>query len=202
MQFHTIKTPFEFLVIDNFYTQEELEQIWVEINALTPNLLAPQKIKSAKEKNTGRFLRNGLGIYVDEVFSDRNKSVILSLNRKVFSEVVIEKLKSFNPFYKLFAYSTNDYTLLNYYEDGNFYDPHVDSALFTTVTMLYHEPKKFLGGNLIFSEHDIGIECINNRLILFPSVVEHNVTNVSMENKYRGMGRYSITQFIHYNSLK
>ena len=46
----------------------------------------------------------------------------------------------------------------------------------------------FEGGNLIFDNNII--ECVANRIVLFPSILMHEV------DKIKGTGRFSITHFI------
>ena len=69
------------------------------------------------------------------------------------------------------------------------------------MTWLYQEPKKFVGGDLFLGPDgnfdDIKIDCVNNRTLIFPSMIPHTVDMIKMEEQYlnKKQGRYVITQF-------
>ena len=74
------------------------------------------------------------------------------------------------------ASNTNQhYTQLVYYENNDEYKSHRDCAQFTVLNWFYRKPKKFSGGNLYFEDFDLEIECLNNRTLIFPSVINHAV---------------------------
>ena len=60
----------------------------------------------------------------------------------------------------------------------------------------FKEPKKFTGGNLILKDFDLEIEVKNNMVIYMPSIYVHEVTPIVMDEKDRGYGRYSMSQFL------
>lgn len=85
--------------------------------------------------------------------------------------------------------------LVSYYEDGDGYPQHYDMAKLTLLLWLHRGDKKhFSGGDLILEDGQ-KIEFKNNRVILFPSVLEHSVTEVKMNNAEKEFGRYVITGF-------
>jgi hypothetical protein len=64
---------------------------------------------------------------------------------------------------------------------------------------LYKEPKKFTGGDFIFSDYpDLKFEAKNNCAILFPSRYMHQVNpvKISAEDQENGYGRYSFNLFL------
>ena len=76
------------------------------------------------------------------------------------------------------------------YADGQYYNPHCDQSLFTTLVWLYEEPKPFTGGDLIFWEYDkYTIPCNNNTGIIFYGSTIHEVPPI------KGEGRYTLTCF-------
>ena len=85
---------------------------------------------------------------------------------------------------------------MNYYEDKDEYKKHTDQGIITCVSFFYQEPKKFQGGDLVIG--NTSIECKNNRLVLFPSILYHEVEKVNLKESYMGrnLGRFSITHFI------
>lgn len=189
--------PFDFLVIDNLYDQKELELIWKEIELFYPNLLLPENTGSARDPS-GKLLKKNLGVFLDNVYHERFFSNILKINRKIFHTDIVRSMQSLNPFYRLFPQTNNDSTLLNYYSDEGYYEPHSDHSLFTAVTVLYREPIGFSGGDFVFSEYEHLIEKKNNRVIIFPGVVKHSVTPVHVFKNTDFAGRFSLSQFINF----
>ena len=53
-----------------------------------------------------------------------------------------------------------------------------------------------------FNDHQERIELQNNRMLIIPSFIDHEVIEVKMDNKYCGnhLGRFCITQFIHFDT--
>ena len=85
----------------------------------------------------------------------------------------------------------------NYYDDAQEYKPHHDDPQFTILIWFYKEPKKFTGGDFIFTQPNVNVKCKHNRMVLFPSYYLHQVTPVLMDKEYRnkGLGRFTITHF-------
>lgn len=202
MKIQIFKEPFEFIVIDDFYTDEELAGIWQELDFLTPKLKDPSQTGSATDSD-GNLLKRNKGIFLDSSYNDRTISNILSVNRKIFSKEIVKVFdENYGPLFKLYKNSNFDSTLVNYYEKSDYYEPHEDLSIFTALTMLYKEPKNFTGGDLIFPGYDVTIECRSNRLVIFPSMTAHAVNSVNLTKSLDGnFGRYSIAQFISYNFL-
>ena len=88
-------------------------------------------------------------------------------------------------------------TMISYYDNSQEYKPHFDTVQFTSIIWFYKEPKKFVGGDFIFTQPNQTIECKHNRMIFFPSYYMHSVTPVSIapENRDKGLGRFAITNF-------
>ena len=61
----------------------------------------------------------------------------------------------------------------------------------------YRKPKRFDGGDLIFTDLNETVKCKHNRMILFPSYYYHKVNKVTMEEQYRNksLGRFCLTHF-------
>jgi Rps23 Pro-64 3,4-dihydroxylase Tpa1-like proline 4-hydroxylase len=92
--------------------------------------------------------------------------------------------------------------LLNYYEDGDFYDWHDDSTVFTVLNWFCQEPQAFTGGEFGLRNQagqEKIIEFKNNRVLIIPSCTTHKVYPISLPNNprdYSGLGRYSLTVFV------
>lgn len=192
------KEPPPLVIVEEFYDKEELELIWRELNFLTSKdkLLDPSETKSAiREDKT--FKKNNRAIFLDVAYNDRRISDILKVNRKIFNEDFMEKLIDINPIFRSLKYSNHDNTLISYYENRGKYEPHADEAILTILTYFFKEPKQFSGGNLLLNDYNLEIEIKNNMVVIFPSALLHEVTEVKMENSnFDGAGRYCMSQFI------
>ena len=111
----------------------------------------------------------------------------------------MNELININPLFRALPVTNYDTTLVNYYENANYYKPHADETLFSAISFHYKEPKKFSGGDFILNDFNLKIEIKNNMLIIFPGAYHHGVTEVIMNKKdlNQGFGRYSMVQFIN-----
>ena len=203
MKIQNLDYGFPMILIDDFYNYWEIGQIWSELKELTEAdvFLDPHQSWSAVEH--GKFLKNNKCIHLDEYYAKkRQKSDILHINRKIFQENLLER--SENWFFKNFI-KTCDYdsTLLSYYEGDNYYRAHSDAAMVTGLYWFYKEPKEFRGGEFLFPDYKIDIEVANNRLLLFPSFIKHQVMEVFLDPKFtdQNMGRWCMTQFLDSKSM-
>lgn len=76
------------------------------------------------------------------------------------------------------------------YSKGDYYAEHTDSCKVSAVLTLARNPDKVRGGDHVF-EGNTTIPFTHNRLILFPSIVLHEVTEILSDEE-----RYSITIFL------
>ena len=202
LKFHNDPVPY--ITADNWFTQEDLVKVWEEIDTLSkPNLMHPPGLTGSATTPTGEVIKKNHGIFLDGHYGkERDKSFILSHFVRRWSDRSIKEDIANHHWFMGFIKKFNFYhTLLSYYEDGDNYLPHTDEALMTMVIHLYKEPKKFEGGD--FCLDDKVIPLVNNRLILFPSIVNHSVTPVKFleDNKpMSGNGRYTISHFLDYYS--
>jgi Rps23 Pro-64 3,4-dihydroxylase Tpa1-like proline 4-hydroxylase len=186
------------VAISNFYTSEELELIWRELDFLThkDKLLGPEKTYSAKSDG-GIPMKNNSSLFLEQVYNMRTISDILRINKKIFHKPFIDLLVKKDPLFAYLSSSNCNNTLINYYEDTDYYKEHSDAASLTALTFFFREPKRFSGGDLLIKQFDIKVEIENNLLIIMPSSYLHEVTPVKMDGKEcNGFGRYSMTQFI------
>jgi hypothetical protein len=187
-------------VIDDFYDQKSYNKIWQELvflNNEDEKLLPPEKTWSATKKENGQvtYLKRNKSIGLDSIYKDRAISSILTKNRKIFNKEITDTLEKHNIFFRYINDSVVDLTLVNYYENENYYLAHKDQAVVTIVTFFYKEPRSFYGGDMIF-EDKLKIECLNNRSIFCPSILFHAVETVKMKQNAieENLGRFSITQ--------
>ena len=196
---HQIKNPFPFLQIENLYDENELKLIWQELDFLNcPNKLQPPEKTGTALNEENIPIKKNKGLFLDEIYSKREISNILTLNRKLFNSEIKDAFSELSFGYQSIKCTNSDSTLISYYENADYYRPHRDIALYTAVTWFFKEPKAFIGGDFYFSDYNMKIEMQNNMMILFPSFVEHSVDEIILKNKsLSGYGRYAMTQFIY-----
>ena len=203
MDFKYFAEPVPHIIVDDFYTEKELKEIWQELDFLTYSrkLMTPEATGAAYAMDAGGnkiYKKNNLGLFIDGLYANRDLSNILFHTRKIFDKDFLEKCQQQNFLFKYLMQANADFTLLSYYEDGAMYESHHDKAVITVLSWLYKEPKSFEGGDLTFTDHNYTIPIKNNRVFIFPSVAEHSVAPVKMYEgvpKMAGFGRYVITNF-------
>lgn len=200
MKINYFDVGFPYIVIENTFNNEELKLIWEELNFLChpSKLYPPEKTDSAFvfEENEVNYLKKNKGIFLDDLYQNRDTSNILTVNRKMFDNIS-EIFSSHNSwFFKNFNCDA-DYTLISYYENEDYYKEHIDASIITILTWFYQEPKKFTGGNLIFPEFNHKININNNYTLIFPGMIKHAVESVNMREEDIGKkyGRFCMSQF-------
>lgn len=203
MDFKYFAEPLPHIIVDDFYNETELREIWQELDFLTYSrkLMTPESTGAAYALDANGekiYKKNNLGLFIDGLYANRDLSNILFHTRKIFDKAFLEKCQEQNFIFKYLMQANADFTLMSYYEDGATYESHHDKAVITVLTWLYKEPKGFTGGELTFSDHDYPIELKNNRVLIFPGVANHEVAAVRMNPGVKpmsGFGRYVITNF-------
>lgn len=199
---HKLKDPFPHLIVENLYTEEELKLIWEELNFLTkPHKLRHPNEYGAATGSNGTHKTTAKALLLDEIYPIRETSNILTVIKKLFDCGYFKIFSQIAPHCKTALYQNKDITKLRYYQDGEEYLPHTDPAFdFMAFTYFYKEPKKFEGGELIFTEYGYEFYCPNNSVIIFPGYVEHAVNKIKLNEatSYTGNGRYCITQFTNH----
>jgi Rps23 Pro-64 3,4-dihydroxylase Tpa1-like proline 4-hydroxylase len=197
MDVRYLPEPFPHVIVDDMYNSEELNFIWKELDFIqtSNNFLDPYTSGGAMLE--GKVLKNNYGIYLDHRYKDRDSSLILKISRKLWHEDIVRETQkhwALTPHFE----ANLDYSLLSYYKNSNYYKPHIDAACLTAITWFYKKPKMFDGGDLAFN---IGtgydVECKDNRMILFPSSIPHQVYDISLDDvNYPEHGRWAMSQFI------
>ena len=122
MKINNYNEPFPYIVIDDYYERNELEYIWEELDFLSH----PNKLKRATKRsggasdNDGKLLKRNFHRYLDGVYTERELSNILTVNRKLFEDDC--KLFRQHPhwFFQNVVFDA-DYTQVGYYEDNDEY---------------------------------------------------------------------------------
>lgn len=189
---------FPFIVADNWYSPEEEELIWKELDFYyKPENLEHASLHSAKYNN--KNLSNSWRIYPTSIFNTKylNVSTIMSTLKKYYNTSFLNFIEESMPQGIQFKNATNLDTMISYYDNNQEYKPHFDTTQFTSIIWFYKQPKKFNGGDFLFNQFNETVKCVHNRMIFFPSYYLHSVTPVSIENQFqnKGFGRFAITNF-------
>ena len=77
----------DFLVIDDFYTDEEQMHIWKELDFLTydTKLMPPEETGTAHDLDTGKALKKNSALFLDTLYARRefsNRAVIECLCKR------------------------------------------------------------------------------------------------------------------------
>ena len=195
------------VVVDDWYTPEELNLIWKQLNFFTQkNMMGRAEVSGsvARKPETNEAKGRNARIWLDNYFTQEGSMFNIisnSLTSKLthdFNNLVSSCSEQFTNFV-----TTNTNTnFVSYYENNDEYDYHFDTSMFSMLIWLYKTPKKFKGGEFSFKKENRKIELKNNRMILFPSYLEHKVTKLNMKNSGDNNGRYTITHFFNYDPFK
>ena len=181
-----------YVIIDEFFTEEELVEVTNEIHDLKRFSLSPSNESICSAKEGDKTLKTGSGLFLDRLYvNDRNASAILKANRKLFDPDLLEKLEHFDSFFSFLVHSNQDNTLLNYYADKKEYLPHRDLSIVSAITFL--QLGDFTGGDFCFPDQNETVQSLHNRMVVFPSCVLHTARPVYGEGI-----RVSIAQFVRY----
>lgn len=181
-----------YAVIDDFYSAEELPLVMSEV-AQVANIQIIGSFGVATGQN-GESLRTGKSIWLDTLYKqNREQSKILTFSRKLFDEKLVSVLSNEHITFKHLKHCNKDYTILNVYKNGEEYKAHVDGSVLTALCFLRFGD--FNGGELTFPEAGATVECVHNRVVIFPGCMTHQAQPiVAQENAYR----VSIAHFLSY----
>jgi hypothetical protein len=205
MEFNYVADGIDAVVIDNFYTEEQLSEIMLELKWLTkPSILLSEKDLVTAETN-GVYVASKNGIFLETVFKDWRYSALIShgMTQTKSPEFREGLLKCNSMFKSLFECNIRSH-LLSYYENADYYKPHQDGFFFTILNYFNVEPKQFTGGEIVLksctSNKEASIEPMNNRTVVILSATVHEVRELksSLNNSFSGNGRYCNATFLTY----
>jgi len=165
-----------YIVIDNYFTDEEYEEVLAEVKDLKRLSAIPEVIDSATYEN-GEYKKTGTGVFLDNLYTNnRNASPTLCAGQKIFNNELCLALEKFDVVFSFIRESNIDSMLINYYTPGQVYKAHKDTCNITAITLLGWG--EFTGGGLCFPEQDVKIEFKQGRTIVFPSCAEHSSESI------------------------
>ncbi len=199
--FKYLPSPFPHAIADNFFTEEELPDVWSELKYISKCVGGPEITASARDEN-GNFKKKNLGVFVDSLYTNRALSPILTFTSKMFTKENLDYLCASNFVFNYLPVTNADSTLVQFYANGDYYKSHKDITVFTITIMMHKEPKKFQGGQLVFTDYGYELDLQNNQAVLFPSFVEHEVKEVVCPNVDINEGRITLSKFISFKPEK
>jgi len=185
--------PFFYLEIEGLWTKDELDLLRDEMLELQDSgQLLPDFADITHAGN-----KVGEGGFVHELFENPNDSKMHTVGFKLWNALV----NNIQPRLGCWFFNKDDYklsTLLNYYDHGDHYGAHVDEGHATGISWFWKGPKKFTGGELVFTDYNITVPMKENYSVIFPACIKHEVLPLHIEDvEYRnkGYGRFALTQF-------
>jgi hypothetical protein len=204
MEFTYIEDGIDAIVIDNFYTESQLDDIRKELVWLTKPSIMRTETELSSAVDNGVIQTSKSGIFLEEVFNDWKHSALISnLIYNMAEETFREKVLSYNTLYKSLFHCNTKTHLLSYYENADYYKPHTDIAFFTILNYFNKEPKQFTGGEIVLkscnSSKEATIEIMDNRIVIIASCTVHEVKPIvsNMRNTLSGNGRYCNSAFFN-----
>jgi hypothetical protein len=203
MEFNYIADGIDAVVIDNFYTEEQLKEIMLELKWLTkPSVMVDESKLKAAEGN-GEILTSKNGIFLEDVFKNWKHSALISYGMKQTGQQEFRnKLLEYNTMFKSLFDCNSRCHLVSYYENSQYYKPHKDAFFFTVLNYFFTEPKQFEGGELVVyscnSNKEATIEPKHNRTVVILSSTMHQAKEIKskIDQKLSGHGRYCNAMFL------
>ena len=195
---------FPLVVIDNFYNEQDMEEIWDELNFLCHprKMKRPEDTGGAREVDSDGSMKqkkSNKGIFLSDAYTNQFISNIVPCTERLF-ENNFALFKNHPSWWFQNINLPSSTVLFSYYENGDFYKAHADEFVATMLVWFYKEPKKFEGGDLEFPDYETAdgipkVEVRNNRILIFPSIIRHAVTPISMNEEDMGkkLGRFCMT---------
>lgn len=191
MIFQHVCNPCEYLLFDNVCTPEELQKCFVEAELLSPAFKEPKETFPAKTKD-GKIKKQSDGIFLQELYTP-NFALYSPIATTLHKIIKITKEKQYTaPSQINYVKKSSGYSvLLSGYKNGDYYERHADSSV---LTVLFWFGETVTGGDLSFTSFNHVVPFVSNRVIIFPSYYEHEVTKV--ETNKEGYVRFSATAFL------
>jgi len=195
---------FPFIVVDNWYTPNEEKAVWKELDyysSMPKDQIDRAENTIVARDNKGNSLSKAFRFYTNEYYTQKgfNKSTIFNCMYKQRLPEFHQYIDQCMPYGRSFLSTTNDSTLISYYEQDDHYDAHHDTFSWTNCIWMVREPRLFDGGDFDFPETGHEIRLKNNRAIFFPCCYSHRVSPVKFHTQPKeiGYGRYTITHFYY-----
>jgi len=188
--------PFPLLVATPALSVQAMDEVRREALAIwTAGLSAPNT--SNATDGSGSSLKSGSGVFLDQLYPTRsNSKIILHTERLIASDIWESATEDW--FLKTTLERTNRHTtLLNFYLPGQEYLAHMDAGEISVILTFSESGSSFAGGEITFPDYDLTIPHSDNQVVIFPSIIRHQVLKVHCEPTDNPV-RYSVVLLLHY----
>jgi len=199
MRFIPTLDPLPYLRVEDFFTKIQLEQqVFPELEYYTRSgkLLPATETGSARNAE-GEIVKNNSGMFIEATYRESKSSSIATIINNFWNTDTCAAIEKTGPWNRGFRQCKSTATLISYFQEGDYYLPHLDDVQFTLLVWVWKEPKNFSGGEFMFNDVSHTVPMKNNSAVLFPSCYSHSVNRVSMNTPSLndGTGRYCISRF-------
>ena len=197
------KTPFHHIIVKETFGDVPYQEVWDELVFLKLRMQGPEQTGASTSNTDPKDVRKkGVGVFLNKIYTDLSvSSIVFQTKRFLTDKRLTDKIQGLaeeNYYFKHWNPEVlMDSFLAQYYDHGDFYKSHHDTALFSSVTVLHQTPKQYLGGNFVFPEFDYVVELEDNMSIIFPSVITHAIDELEIQKSGKMLGRFSITNFLN-----
>lgn len=194
------KTPFEHVVIKNFFSSNELEEINSELDSICGIKNITNIIKHGTAALNGRYLAQRTAFFIDHIFKNNlDKSKIYKYATKPIKPPLSIEISENSSFGTCLKSINNSCLLLSMYRDTDSYLPHTDTSLLTGISYITKNQNNITGGELYFPDFmDFKILPEYNTFVLFPSYIKHGVHPVNVIDKNKeDTVRISLSMFTY-----
>lgn len=204
MNINYLNQPVPHIIIDNFLGSK-LNQDILRMIAVVENRMIDAEIIDHGVRRTDHGFRKNLNLWLDTF--DNDTIDIMTIFTERFFHPSIEKEVSKYPElnHANGVQSRNHNMVLSRFYNNDFYKWHTDGGGHCTWNYFcYREPRQFTGGdfelsNALYQQERTQtkvIECVNDRLIIFPAKYQHQVIAIDAEQTLEGLDcRHSIQVF-------
>lgn len=182
------------LCVENTYTNEELELVWMELSLLESALEQPDKTGGAVSLADGHQLKSNRAVFLNRIYREPDSSPIWRKAVELTGQEMRDAYLRLHPCHCSFSAVNLLMPLVSKYDDGDHYEEHQDKSLYTAITYLFREPRTFFGGDTTVrvGDNSVALPMISNTTYIFPGGYPHAVSPVT------GGGRYAISTFMHF----
>ena len=85
MKIQNYDEAFPYIILDDYYDEEELRMIWEELEFLSyPHKMRKTSVEGGAPFENGELVKKNFSRYIDLIYNYRELSNILNVNRKLF----------------------------------------------------------------------------------------------------------------------
>lgn len=196
MKIEYLTHPFEHVIINDFFNENEIKEVKNEIFKILEfkRLFSSStdKFKNSARAFNGELLSDRYTFDINEFYQGKSKTNLYV--HKIFYPPLSDDLITNSNVCNFLRNLTSTSIIIGIYKDGDSYQPHHDCSVMSLVGHIWKDDTKFSGGELYFPEHDnYTITPEFNKFILFPSYINHGVKKVINIYGDQSASRISIT---------